>query len=52
MEMGMNYACLSLIVNFAAGKGDKAIHDDLHAYTATARKLSMKVLRQFFQPAP
>jgi 5'-methylthioinosine phosphorylase len=51
MEMGMNYACLSLIVNFAAGKGDKAIHDDLHAYTATARMLSMKVLRQFFQPA-
>ncbi|MEQ9561354.1 MAG: S-methyl-5'-thioadenosine phosphorylase, partial [Woeseiaceae bacterium] len=51
MEMGMKYACLSLVVNFAAGRGDRAIHEDLHAYTATARMLSMKVLRQFFQSA-
>lgn len=49
MEMGMQYACLSLLVNFAAGRGDKAIHDDLHTYTASARMLSMRVLRQFFQ---
>jgi 5'-methylthioinosine phosphorylase len=51
MEMGMKYACLSLIVNFAAGRGDKAIHEDLHAYTVTARMLSMKVLRLFFHSA-
>lgn len=51
MEMGMKYACLSLLVNFAAGRGDTAIHEDLHTFTATARMLSMKVLRQFFQSA-
>jgi purine nucleoside phosphorylase len=50
MELGMKYACLSLIVNFAAGLGDSSIHEDLDAYTASARMLSMKVLRQFFHP--
>ena len=48
MELGMRYACLSLIVNFAAGYGPKAIHEDLEAHTATAKMQSMKVLRQFF----
>ncbi|MDH4046772.1 MAG: S-methyl-5'-thioinosine phosphorylase [Gammaproteobacteria bacterium] len=48
MEMGMRYACLSLIVNYGAGRGQASIHEDLHAYTATARMLSMKLLREFF----
>jgi 5'-methylthioinosine phosphorylase len=52
MEMGLKYACLSLLVNRAAGRGDTAIHDDLHAHTATAKMQSMKVLRQFFLAAP
>ncbi len=48
MELGMRYACLSLIVNYAAGCGHTAIHDDLEAHTSTARIQAMKVLRQFF----
>jgi 5'-methylthioinosine phosphorylase len=48
MELGMRYACLSLIVNYAAGCGQTAIHEDLDAHTATARMQAMKVLRQFF----
>jgi 5'-methylthioinosine phosphorylase len=48
MELGMRYACLSLIVNHAAGRGAGLIHDDLPAHTATAKMLSMKVLREFF----
>ena len=48
MELGMRYACLSLIVNHAAGCGQAGIHEDLEAHTATAKMQSMKVLRQFF----
>lgn len=51
MELGMRYACLSLIVNYAAGCGQTAIHDDLEAHTTTAKMQSMKVLRQFFDTA-
>jgi len=47
-ELGMHYACLSLIVNYAAGRGAKAIHADIGANTVTARMLAMKVLREFF----
>lgn len=48
MELGMRYACLSLIVNHAAGCSEAGIHEDLEAHTATARMQSMKVLREFF----
>lgn len=48
MELGIRYACLSLIVNHAAGCGQSGIHEDLEAHTATAKMQSMKVLRQFF----
>lgn len=47
-ELGMNYACLSLIVNYAAGRGDNSIHADLEASTMTAKIQAMKVLRAFF----
>lgn len=47
-ELGMRYACLSLIVNFAAGRGDQAIHEELEASTLTAKMQAMKVLREFF----
>jgi purine nucleoside phosphorylase len=47
-ELGMEYACLSLIVNYAAGRGDNPIHDDLEAGTMTAKRQAMKVLRVFF----
>jgi purine nucleoside phosphorylase len=47
-ELGMQYACLSLIVNYAAGRGDNPIHDELEAGTMTAKMQAMKILREFF----
>lgn len=48
-ELGMDYACLSLIVNYAAGRGENSIHADIEASTMTAKMQSMKVLREFFR---
>jgi len=47
-ELGLRYACLSLVVNKAAGRGDKPIHDDVESSTLAARTLALQVLRQFF----
>lgn len=48
-ELGMEYACLSLIVNYAAGRGQKAIHADIEESTVTAREKAMKILEAFFR---
>ena len=48
-ELGMEYACLSLIVNYAAGRGEKAIHADIEASTVTARTQAMKILQGIFR---
>ena len=48
-ELGMEYACLSLIVNYAAGRGEQAIHADIEASTVTARTQAMKILQGFFK---
>lgn len=47
-ELHMNYACLSLIVNFAAGRGEQAIHEDIEANLLAAKMQSMRVLRALF----
>src|SRR5690606_41710983 len=47
-ELGMRYACLSLIVNQAAGRGEREIHEDIEATTARARERAMRVLAAFF----
>lgn len=47
-ELKMRYACLSLIVNYAAGRGEKPIHADIEASTMTAKMRAIKVLRAFF----
>jgi len=47
-ELGMDYACLSLVVNYAAGRGKKSIHADLEAGTMTAKMQAMQLLRVFF----
>ena len=47
-EIGIDYACLSMIVNLAAGRGDKPIHDDVESSTLSARMQAMQVLKQFF----
>jgi purine nucleoside phosphorylase len=50
-ELGLNYACLALVVNQAAGRGDTPIHEDVESSTETARNAAMNVLRQFFREA-
>ena len=47
-EVDIDYACLSMIVNLAAGRGEKPIHDDVESSTLSARMQAMQVLRQFF----
>lgn len=48
LEMGMRYACLSLIVNAAAGRGDKGIYDDIEASMESAKAKALDVLQAFF----
>ncbi len=47
-EMALEYACLSLVVNRAAGRGDTPIHDDVESSTLAARLLAIRILRQLF----
>jgi purine nucleoside phosphorylase len=47
-EVGLEYACIAMIVNRAAGRGDVPIHDDVEASTAAARNATMSTLRAFF----
>ena len=47
-ELGIDYACLSLIVNRAAGRGDTPIHQDVESSTLVATTQAMKVLNEFF----
>jgi len=48
-ELDMDYACLSLIVNYAAGRGEKAIHADIEESTVMARSRAMTILQEHFQ---
>jgi len=48
-ELGLPYACLALIVNRAAGRGDTPIHQDVEVSTGSARTLAESLLRQFFK---
>lgn len=48
-ELGLQYACLALVVNRAAGRGDTPIHEDVESSTLSASKQAMSVLRQFFK---
>ncbi|MDH3337786.1 MAG: S-methyl-5'-thioinosine phosphorylase [Gammaproteobacteria bacterium] len=48
-ELGIDYACLSLIVNRAAGRGQKPIHEDVESSTLTAKIQAMQVLKEFFR---
>jgi len=49
-ELGMEYACLSLLVNYAAGRGEKSIHADIEASTVSARAQATAVLNSLFCP--
>ena len=48
-ELGLDYACLSMVVNYGAGRGDLPIHADVESSTAAAREQAMQVLEQFFR---
>ena len=49
MELGMEYVCLSLIVNYAAGRGEGGIHAEVEASTLASREKAMAVLAAFFR---
>ena len=48
LELGLDYACLALVVNRAAGRGDQPIHGDIESSTLSARTSATRILRQFF----
>lgn len=48
-EAGIDYACIAMVVNRAAGRGEVPIHDDVEASTRTARTATMSILEHFFQ---
>ncbi len=47
-ELGLEYACLALIVNQAAGRGTQSIHEDLATSTLSARRRAVSVLQAMF----
>lgn len=47
-ELGMRVACLSMIVNPAAGRGEGSIHGDIEASIATSRSRAIQLLEAFF----
>lgn len=47
-EVNVAYACIAMIVNRAAGRGDVPIHDDVEASTLAARNATMSILEAFF----
>ncbi len=48
-EFGLEYACIAMVVNRAAGRGDKPIHEDVEASTVLARAATMSLLEAFFR---
>jgi len=48
-EVGVDYACIAMIVNRAAGRGDVPIHDDVEASTLAAKNATMSLLEAFFE---
>lgn len=50
-ELGMEYACIALAVNAAAGRGNRPIHDDVDTNTASAGAAALAVLGAFFESA-
>jgi 5'-methylthioinosine phosphorylase len=47
-ELGLRVACLSLVVNPAAGRGQGSIHGDIEASMASARSAAIQLLESFF----
>ena len=47
-EVGLDYACIALVVNRAAGRGNVPIHADVEAGTSGARNATISTLHAFF----
>ncbi len=47
-ELGLDYACVALVVNHAAGRGQAPLHADVALHTQTALALAMRILERFF----
>ena len=47
-EAGLEYACIALVVNHAAGRGDVPIHDAVASHTESARRATMATLEALF----
>ncbi len=47
-ELGVEYACIAMIVNPAAGRGEQPIHDAVASSTEAARNATMSILQTFF----
>ena len=48
-ERGLKYACIAVVVNKAAGRGDGPIHADIEAANITARQQAFAVLEEFLK---
>ena len=46
-ESALDYACVALVVNRAAGRGTAPIHDELAAAMAAARERASELVRSF-----
>lgn len=49
LELDLDYACLAMIVNRAAGRGETPIHQDVEANALAANTATMSLLREFFK---
>lgn len=47
-EAGIDYACIAIVVNHAAGCSDVPIHEAVDRHTRDARNATMSTLRAFF----
>jgi 5'-methylthioinosine phosphorylase len=47
-EAKVDYACIAMIVNRAAGQGEVPIHDDVERHTASARNATLSTLDAVF----
>ena len=47
-EAGVDYACIAMVVNHAAGHGDIPIHDAVDSHTRSARSATLATLEAFF----
>jgi len=48
-ELGLDYACLAMIVNRAAGRSDTPIHQDVEANSQAACTATISLLKAFFR---